>query len=133
MQCSLIWRSICLFAKLYRENSYKSTCTIWAHTCYMLYLLVYLIRIICLNPLRHVWKKIWFFFSERTAKLAYIDSYVKPPREVRRQQMKYGTAGPSTGERAKKFSHLMDPIALGRKEREEKGIWSRANFHDNAF
>nr|XP_022305067.1 transcription elongation factor B polypeptide 3-like [Crassostrea virginica] len=63
---------------------------------------------------------------ERTAKLAYIDSYVKPPREVRRQQMKYGTAGPSTGERAKKFSHLMDPIALGRKEREEKAVKQKA-------
>ena len=67
-------------------------------------------------------KTLFLLISERTAKLAYIDSYVKPPREVRRQQMKYGTAGPSTGERAKKFSHLMDPIALGRKEREEKGI-----------
>uniref|UniRef100_K1QR51 Transcription elongation factor B polypeptide 3 n=1 Tax=Magallana gigas TaxID=29159 RepID=K1QR51_MAGGI len=59
---------------------------------------------------------------ERTAKLAYVDSYVKPPRDVRRQQLKYGTAGPSSGERAKKFAHLMDPIAIGRKEREERDV-----------
>lgn len=63
-----------------------------------------------------------FFIVERTAKLAYVDSYVKPPRDVRRQQLKYGTAGPSSGERAKKFAHLMDPIAIGRKEREERGL-----------
>lgn len=62
-----------------------------------------------------------FYIVERTAKLAYVDSYVKPPRDVRRQQLKYGTAGPSSGERAKKFAHLMDPIAIGRKEREERG------------
>lgn len=68
-------------------------------------------------------KKLHFFYIvERTAKLAYVDSYVKPPREVRRQQLKYGTAGPSSGERAKKFAHLMDPIAIGRKEREERGL-----------
>lgn len=63
-----------------------------------------------------------FYIVERTAKLAYVDSYVKPPRDVRRQQLKYGTAGPSSGERAKKFAHLMDPIAIGRKEREERGL-----------
>jgi hypothetical protein len=28
----------------------------------------------------------------RHTKLAYVDSVAKPPREVRRQQMKYGTA-----------------------------------------
>lgn len=67
-------------------------------------------------------KKLHFYIVERTAKLAYVDSYVKPPREVRRQQLKYGTAGPSSGERAKKFAHLMDPIAIGRKEREERGL-----------
>lgn len=63
---------------------------------------------------------------ERTAKLAYVDSYVKPPRDVRRQQLKYGTAGPSSGERAKKFAHLMDPIAIGRKEREERAVKQKA-------
>ncbi|XP_062573170.1 transcription elongation factor B polypeptide 3-like [Saccostrea cucullata] len=63
---------------------------------------------------------------ERTAKLAYVDSYVKPPREVRRQQLKYGTAGPSSGERSKKFAHLMDPIAIGRKEKEEKAVRQKA-------
>lgn len=68
-------------------------------------------------------KKLHFFYIvERTAKLAYVDSYVKPPRDVRRQQLKYGTAGPSSGQRAKKFAHLMDPIAIGRKEREERGL-----------
>ncbi|XP_048730599.1 transcription elongation factor B polypeptide 3-like isoform X2 [Ostrea edulis] len=63
---------------------------------------------------------------ERTAKLAYIDSYVKPPREVRRQQLKYGTAGSSSGERSKKFAHLMDPIAIGRKDREDKAVRQKA-------
>ena len=59
----------------------------------------------------------------RSAKLAYIDSVAKPPREVRRQQLKYGTAGPSSGERSRKFdkfSKAMDPIAINREKREEK-------------
>ncbi|XP_013415015.1 elongin-A3 isoform X1 [Lingula anatina] len=34
----------------------------------------------------------------RQVKLAYVDVAAKPPREVRRRQMKFGTAGPSKGQ-----------------------------------
>ncbi|XP_033726671.1 transcription elongation factor B polypeptide 3-like [Pecten maximus] len=52
---------------------------------------------------------------ERTTQLAYIDSAAKPPRNVRRQQAKYGTAGPSSGERSRaRFLPSMDPIPIGR-------------------
>ncbi|XP_060077689.1 transcription elongation factor B polypeptide 3-like [Ylistrum balloti] len=52
---------------------------------------------------------------ERTTQLAYIDSAAKPPRNVRRQQAKYGTAGPSSGERSRaRFLPSMDPIPVGK-------------------
>ncbi|XP_069105535.1 elongin-A-like isoform X2 [Argopecten irradians] len=54
---------------------------------------------------------------ERTTQLAYIDSAAKPPRNVRRQQAKYGTAGPSSGERSRaRFLPSMDPIPVGRSK-----------------
>ncbi|OWF38823.1 Transcription elongation factor B polypeptide 3 [Mizuhopecten yessoensis] len=52
---------------------------------------------------------------ERTTQLAYIDSAAKPPRSVRRQQARFGTAGPSSGERSRaRFHPNMDPIPIGR-------------------
>ncbi|KAL5013234.1 hypothetical protein ScPMuIL_007504 [Solemya velum] len=52
----------------------------------------------------------------RTTKLAYVDSTVKPPRDVRRQQLKHGTAFvsvPANSSRAR-FASSMDVIAPSR-------------------
>ncbi|CAG2204326.1 ELOA [Mytilus edulis] len=51
----------------------------------------------------------------RQTKLAYVDSMAKPPREVRRQQLKYGTSVNVTGERFRKFTPgMMDVVPLGK-------------------
>lgn len=50
----------------------------------------------------------------RQTKLAYVDVAAKPPREVRRQQLKHGTNVNITGERFKRFMPNMDAVPIGK-------------------
>jgi hypothetical protein len=50
----------------------------------------------------------------RQTKLAYVDVAAKPPREVRRQQLKHGTSFNISGERFKRFNPNMDVVPLGK-------------------
>lgn len=59
-------------------------------------------------------------FSVRTTKLAFIDNVAKPPREVRRQQAKFGTSNVimKGGDGKKKHFPAVDMISIGRAKQQ---------------
>ena len=60
-------------------------------------------------------------FTVRTAKLAFVDSVAKPPREVRRQQARFGTVNAIT---KRNKMHAVDMISVGRANQQvaERGV-----------
>ena len=67
---------------------------------------------------------IYFSSTARQTKLAYMDHVAKPPREVRRQQIKFGTSNtiqtkPGAGNSVKSRFQAVDMIALGRDRQQQ--------------
>ena len=67
-----------------------------------------------------------YFSPARKTQLAYMDNVAKPPREVRRQQQRFGTSNviqKASGSSVKNRFQAVDMITLGREKQQqaEKG------------